>query len=166
MTSPENLFILLSFLALCVLAVCIKNIPWHKLGFKPKPWWGGVVLISIFSLLVFILVQSSIQFFQLPAWVTDKDPILKLLIIVILQELIFRGLFITWLERLGKQKALWISTIVFAATHLFLPSPWLLTGLSLIAGYFWGWHFLKYRNIYLIVISHLIVNLSFNYLIF
>ncbi|MBP6884556.1 MAG: CPBP family intramembrane metalloprotease [Candidatus Pacebacteria bacterium] len=165
MTGPENLFIYITLFLIIVLAFLVKKIEWNRIGFNPKPWHKGCLSIFLFSLGVFILVQFSANFLKLPDWVTDNDPIFSLLVIVFLQELIFRGLLITWLEKWGQQKALWISTIIFGLIHLIQPSSWLITTLSFIGGYFWGWHFLKYRNIYLLTVSHLIVNLSFNYVI-
>lgn len=166
MTIPENLFIFLTLFILVILAFAVRKIQWSKIGLKPEFWHKGWLPIFLFSLGVFILVQIFINYLNLPVWVTDKDPLIPLLLIVFFQELIFRGFLITWLERFGRQKALWISTIVFGAIHMAQPSAWLITVLSFIGGYFWGWHFLKYRNIYLLSISHLIVNLSFNYVIF
>lgn len=166
MTTPENLFILITLIVLAITAFVVRKIQWGKIGLKPESLCKGWVPIILFSLGVFILVQASMNFFHLPIWVTDKDPLLPLLVIVFLQELIFRGFLITWLEKWGKQKALWISTIVFGLIHLAQPGAWLMTALSFMGGYFWGWHFLKFRNIYLLTISHLIVNLSFNYALF
>ncbi|MCX6757521.1 MAG: CPBP family intramembrane metalloprotease [Candidatus Nomurabacteria bacterium] len=166
MTTSENLFIFITLGILFILFFVIKKIPWSKIGFIPKPWYKGWLSVFLFSASVFVLVQVFFNFSALPVWVTDKDPLIPLLIIVFLQELIFRGLLITWLERWGKQKALWISTLVFGLVHLVQPSSWLITALSFVGGYFWGWHFLKFRNIYLLIISHLIINLSFNYILF
>jgi membrane protease YdiL (CAAX protease family) len=166
MTTSENLFIFVSLSILLILLFVVKKIPWKKLGFTPTQCHKGWLSIILFSIGVFILVQVFINFLKLPAWVMDKDPLIPLLVIVFLQEYIFRGILITWLERWGKQKALWISTILFGSIHLVQPGAWLITALSFIGGYFWGWHFLKFRNIYLLSLSHLIVNLSFNYVLF
>ena len=173
MTSAENIFIFVTIALLLILALFVKNIPWKNLGLMPKNLFQGWWQVVLFNLSVFVLVQLTIyyKFIDLPNWITDKDPLLSLLVIVLLQELIFRGSLITWLEKLGKQKALWISVLVFVLFHLVAPYSWSVAGLSfavltLIGGYFWGWHFLKFRNIYLLTISHLLVNLSFNYFIF
>lgn len=170
MTTSENLFIFTSLFILLVFIFAVKKIQWNKIGFKPKPWYRGWLSILLFSLGIFLLIQIFINFLKFPAWITDKDPLVPLLMIVFLQELIFRGFLITWLERWGKQKALWVSAIIFVLFHLVSPYTWssiglIFAGLTFIGGYFWGWHFLKYRNIYLLTISHLIVNLSFNYII-
>lgn|SRR3989338_1110450 len=168
MTPQENLFILITLAVLVVLAIWKKNIPWEKLGFAPKPLFNGWWQVLLFSSIIFVLVQLTLanDLVDFPVSIVDKDPLIPLLIIVFLQELIFRGLLITWLERWGYQKALWISTIVFGLIHLVHPCSLFFAGLTLIGGYFLGWHFLKFRNIYLLVILHLIVNLSFNYALF
>ncbi len=140
----------------------------NKLGLIPKSFFGGWWYLLCFNIIIFVLVQLNLinNWVEFPEWVLDKDPILFLVIVVLLQELIFRGLIISWLEHFGKQKALLISTIIFGLSHLVFPDAELITLLSLIGGYFWGWHFLKFRNLYLLIISHLLVNLGFNYIVF
>ena len=173
MTSAEDIFIFGTITLLLILTFFVKNVPWKNLGLIPKKLFQGWWQIILFNVSVLILVQLTIyyKFINLPNWIIDKDPLLPLLVIVLLQELIFRGLIITWLEKWGKQKALWGSVLVFVLFHLITPYSWSVTGLSfailtLVGGYFWGWHFLKFRNTYLLTISHFLVNLSFNYFIF
>lgn len=173
MTPAENIFIFTTIALLLILALFIKDVPWKKLGLLPRHLFQGWWQIILFNISVFILIQLTIfyKLINLPNWIIDKDPLLPLLVIVLLQELIFRGLLITWLEKFGKQKALWGSVFVFVLFHLIAPYSWSIAGISfafltLVGGYFWGWHFLKYRNIYLLTISHFLVNISFNYFIF
>jgi len=173
MTLAEKIFIIATSIVLIVLALTIKRIDWGKLGFKPKSILLGWGPILIFNIIIFTLVQLTItyKFISLPGWVLDQDPLLPLIIICFLQEILFRGLVIRLLERWGKQIALWASVVIFVGFHLIAPYSWSKTGLifaclTLFAGYFWGWHFLKFRNIYLLSISHFLVNLSFNYVVF
>jgi hypothetical protein len=172
MTTAESLFIIVTSVVLLILAICIKNINWQGLGLKPKSLFKGWWQILLFNMVIFVLVQLAIvnKFIDLPAWMLDKDAILPLFAITFLQELLFRSLVIHWLERWGKQKALWISVAIFVLFHLVAPYTWsktglIFAGLTFFAGYFWGWHFLKFRNTYLLGISHFLVNLSFNYIV-
>jgi hypothetical protein len=173
MTLAENIFIFGTSIVLLILTISIKKIDWEKLGLTPKSLVRGWWQILLFNASIFALVQFTIatKFINLPDWILDKDPLLPLLAIVFLQEILFRGLLISWLERFGKQKALWISIAIFVLFHLIAPYTWSSTGLvfaglTLAGGYFWGWHFLKFRNMYLITGSHFLVNLSFNYMVF
>jgi len=173
MTPSENIFIFGTITLLLILVLFVKNVPWKRLGLVPRQMFKGWWQILLFNAGVYILVQLTIfyKLIDLPNWIVDKDPLLPLLVIALLQELIFRGLLISWLERWGRQKALWVSVIVFVLFHLIAPYAWSIAGISfafitLVGGYFWGWHFLKFRNIYLLSISHFLVNLSFNYMIF
>lgn len=173
MTSAENIFIFGTIALLFILAFFVKNVPWKKLGLIPTQLFQGWWPIVLFNISVFALVQLTIyyKFINFPNWIIDKDPLLHLLVIVLLQELIFRGILIVWLEKWGKQKALWASVFIFVLFHLIAPYSWSIAGfgfaiLTFVGGYFLGWHFLKFRNIYLITISHFLVNLSFNYFIF
>lgn len=173
MTFSENIFIIATSIVLLFLAIWIKKINWEKLGLKPSSLFNGWWQVLLFNTIIFALVQFTIvnKFINLPDWMTDKDPLLLLFAICLLQEILFRGLLLSWLERWGRQKALWISVTIFVLFHLIAPYTWnstglIFAGLTLVGGYFWGWHFLKFRNIYLLGISHFLINLSFNYFIF
>lgn len=173
MTTAEKLFIIITSIVLVVLAITVRRVDWRKLGFKPQSFFKGWWQVLLFNVVIFTLVQLAIvnKFITLPDWMVDVDPILPLLAITVLQEILFRSLVISWLERWGRQKALWISVAIFVAFHLVAPYTWtsvgiMFAGLTFFAGYFWGWHFLKFRNIYLLGVSHFLVNLSFNYVIF
>lgn len=170
MTVAENIFIFSTSIALLILLIWVKNIDCRKFGLKPESLFNGWWQVFLFNASVFVLVQLVIvnAFIDFPSWIVDKDPLLPLVAIVFLQEIIFRGLVIGGLERWGRQKALWASVVIFVVFHLVTPYSWssagfIFAGLTLVGGYFWGWHFLKFRNIYLLTISHLLVNLSFNY---
>ncbi len=173
MTTAENLFIFAALTIFLILVFFTKNIPWNKLGFQSKQPFNGCWQVLLFNIVIFVLIQTTldINLIELPKWITDKDPILNLLVIVFIQEVLFRGVLISWLEHWGNRKAMLLSTLIFVAFHLVAPYAWSVVGLSFalltfIAGYFWSWHFLKFRNIYLLTVSHLLVNLSFNYLFF
>ena len=154
------------------LAVSIKKINWDKLGFAPKSLFNGWWQIVLFNASIFALVQLTIvnKFLDLPSWMVDKDPLFGLLIITFFQEVIFRSITISSLERFGRQKALSGSILIHVLFHLVAPyarssAGIIFAALTFIGGYFWGWHFLKFRNIYLLGISHFLVNLSFNFFI-
>lgn len=173
MTTAESIFIIATISALLVGAILVKKIDWEGLGFKPKSIFAGWRQVLLFNGILFLLVQLAIATKQVhfPDWITDKDPLLPLLIIGFLQEILFRGLVIHWFERWGARRALWGSTAIFVLFHVVAPYTWsgvgiLFASLTLIAGYFWGRHFLKHRNIYLLGLSHFLLNLSFNYVIF
>lgn len=172
MTTAEGVFIFITTIVLLILSICIKNINWEKLGFKPKVVLNGWWQILLFNAGIFFLVQVAItnKLVSFPDWMLDKDPLLPLIAITFLQEVLFRGLIISQLERFGKQRALWISVAIFVGFHLVAPYTWtsvglMFAGFTFFAGYFWGWHFLKFRNIYMLGVSHFLVNLSFNYII-
>lgn len=166
LTNIELAFVFVVFTSVGLSTLFVKNIPWNKFGLTSKPWWAGWKSILFFNAFVFVFVQLSDQIIEFPYWITDRDNIFNLIAVVAAQEIVFRSLLLTWLERWGQNKALGISTIVFASIHFVLPSHWIITMLSIVGGYFWGWHFLKYRNLYWVIFSHFFVNMSFNYQLF
>ncbi|MCA9353434.1 CPBP family intramembrane metalloprotease [Candidatus Nomurabacteria bacterium] len=172
MTTAESLFILVTIIGFLVF-IFLKKVNWKGLGFKPNSFLKGWWLIVLFNIIIFCLVQFALikKFISLPVWMLDKDPIIPLFAITFLQEILFRGVIINFFEKFGKRKALWISITIFVLFHLIAPYTWnsvglIFAGLTLVAGYFWGWHFLKYRNIYMLGVSHFLVNLSFNFVFF
>lgn len=173
MTNAENLFIFATGLLLIFLLFQGKKVNWEKLGFRPKLIFSGWWQLLLFNIVILFLIQLNFtyRFIDLPSWMLDKDPLLSLLAIGFLQEFVFRGLAISWLERFGKQKALWISVLIFVLLHLVAPYTWSTVGvifaiLTLIGGYVWGLHFQRFRNVYMLGISHFLLNLSFNYVLF
>jgi hypothetical protein len=173
MTVAESIFIFATIAALLIGAILAKKINWRALGFNPTSIFQGWWQLLLFNGVLFLLIQAAIasNLVHFPDWIVDRDPLLPLLIIGFLQEIVFRGLIIHWLERWGGKRALWGSTAIFVLFHLITPYAWsgvgvLFASLTLIAGYFWGRHFLKHRNIYLLGLSHFFLNLSFNYVIF
>ncbi|QQR76660.1 hypothetical protein IPJ63_00070 [Candidatus Nomurabacteria bacterium] len=109
MTFAENLFIIVSVIVFIILVISVKKINWDKLGFSPKPLFNGWWQIILFNASIFALVQFTIvnKFLELPSWMVDKDPLFGLLLITFIQEIVFRSITISSLERFGKQKALW-----------------------------------------------------------
>ena len=164
MLLAENIFAIAAVIILPALGFIFKNkINWKNLGFKPSSLSDGLLGITIFTLLAFLFAQYSLSTTYIPDWVRDKDPILNLIVSGVIQEIIFRSILFAYLLRFGFVFALVTSSVIFAIIHLVLPDPWILTFLSLFGGLFWAWSFYNHRNIYLLIISHFLVNLSFNY---
>ena len=78
-----------------------------------------------------------------------------IMISVPLQEIIFRGFYITRLEFVSKNELflkLW-SAIVFAAIHIPFGN-WYLVGISFLYGIWTAGVFIKFRNLYAIMAAH------------
>ena len=84
------------------------------------------------------------------------------LLTAFIQEVIFRGYVITILEsRYSKNVALLASAILFSQVHAPFPPLLLSVSLTFIGGIAWGWLFMRSRNIYLLTVSHAILNFAF-----
>lgn len=117
-------------------------------------------LIGVIFLLIGNFFNSSIWHIKAIAEEVDKNNIFFAILIYAaisapLQELIFRGFYLSRLELLSGNKnfLIWYSAIVFAAIHLPLGN-WKITLASLFIGLIYASNFLRYRNVLAVSISH------------
>lgn len=82
------------------------------------------------------------------------------------QEYIFRGYFISRSEYVSTNKVFLViwSAFVFSFVHLQFDNAFLLIG-TLLMGILYAMNFLKYRNLYVLILSHAILGTVFVYLI-
>ncbi len=80
-----------------------------------------------------------------------------LVISVPLQELLFRGVVVSRLERFGVPAAVVGSALIFSLIHVARP---LLVVLTFVAGLCWGWSFLKARSLVGPVLSHMALGVA------
>lgn len=120
-------------------------------------------LIGITSLLVGKFFDSSIWYIKAVVDEVSGKPIFFVLFIYAvisapLQELIFRGFYLSRLELVSRNKTflIWYSAIVFAIIHLPLGN-WRITIASLLMSLVYAGNFLKYQNASAISISHAIL---------
>ncbi len=84
------------------------------------------------------------------------------LLTAFVQEVIFRGYVMTILEsRYSKNVVLMASAILFSQVHAPFPPLLLSVFLTFTGGIVWGWLFMRFRNIYLLTVSHAILNFVF-----
>ena len=110
------------------------------------------LLITLFGVIVLTLVGFVTGFknFSLSAgWL-----LFYLIVSVPFQELLFRGILQTRLYKIGKLKAVVLSSAVYAIIHLGTP---LLVALTMAAGLAWGYSFMKKPNLFGPVLSHSIL---------
>ncbi len=74
------------------------------------------------------------------------------------QEFLYRGLIFAELLRrgVGKYPFIVISSLNFMYLHIFYMEPMILL-LTFLVGILWGWFFWKYRNLWLCMVSHMII---------
>lgn len=79
-----------------------------------------------------------------------------------LQEVLFRSFLIARAELVIKNKLLLqvYAALIFILMHLMLKAPVLTWG-SLILGWIWSGNFIKHRNIYSVILSHVVVGLTY-----
>lgn len=80
------------------------------------------------------------------------------LISVPMQELMFRGYYIPRLERVSNNKYFVIiaASITFMLIHYAFDNPFFMIG-SLFLGFVYNYNFLKYRNLFALILSHAII---------
>ena len=94
---------------------------------------------------------------------TQADKIFIGLALVLLigpaEEIFWRG-FIQhqFSKKIGGMGSLLLTTVIYALVHIW-SFNFMLIMAALICGFFWGWMFYKYKNIYPVVISHAVWDL-------
>jgi len=129
-----------------------------------------ITLIGIVSLLIGKFLDPSIWYINAVIDEVGGNPVLFAILFYVvisapLQELIFRGFYLSRLELVSKNKnfLIWYSAIVFAVIHLPFGN-WRITIVSLLMGLIYADNFLKYRNISAISIQHAILGSLMIYL--
>ena len=130
-----------------------------------------ITLVGIVSLLIGKFLDPSIWYINAVIDEVGGNPVLFAILFYVvistpLQELIFRGFYLSRLELVSKNKNFltWYSAIVFAVIHLPFGN-WRITIASLLMGLIYADNFLKYRNISAISIQHAILGSLMIYLI-
>lgn len=159
------------FLVMKITKLSLKNVGFAKTNFLPAT--KDLILftlIGIASLLIGRLFDSSIWYTKAIMDEVSRDSVLVAIIIYAaisapLQELIFRGFYLSRLELVLRNKTylIWYSAIVFAVIHIPLGN-WRITIASLLMSLVYANNFLKYRNVLAISISHTVLGSLMIYL--
>lgn len=147
----------------------IRKLTYRDIGLrqgslKPSLMLGTVLtVIAALGLLVgfsvipdaFKSVLLGLKTFDIPMW-----PLLLsyVFLSVPIQEVVFRGLIINRLEAVNRNPffTVFFSAFIFSLAHIFIKNI-LLVSMTFLAGLFWGWLFVKYRNIWTIQLSHAVL---------
>lgn len=155
----------------------IFNLSPKRIGLSKTNFFPALVNLALPTLtgVIFLFIgnffDSSIWHIKAITEEVDRNNILfPILIYAIisapLQELIFRGFYLSRLELLSGNKNFLIlySAIVFAAIHLPLGN-WMITLASLLMGMTYAYNFLRYRNVLAVSVSHALLGSLLIYLI-
>lgn len=170
---PDWIRLRLSVLIASLIYVCsiiyTQRITAKQLGLKPDDWCGSLKTIlppTVFSLLLtFVVFKWFHDQFTIPLLIEEvKTPsvflsvLIHILVSAPLQEFIYRGYLISRLELVSpKPIFLKLYTAIF---FMLIHTPfhnWLLTLSCLILGWWWAGHFLKFRNIFALMLSHALI---------
>lgn len=122
---------------------------------------GIIIFLSVSSALFLALLNHKTEFIGNYSTFYNLD--LKSVLIIcllypILEELVFRSYWLKYLnEKMSNTKSLIISAVGFSLSHFYSDIALIY---PFIAGLFLGWLYLKYKNIYLCIIFHIIYNTS------
>ena len=130
------------------------------------------LVILVLSCLVLIGIETAVQSVQWESTEFDFETFVQALYYhwrsALTEDLVFRGaLLYILLQRLGSQRALWISAVCFGVYHLFsygiLEDRWILIAYVIVitgfTGYVWAYAFSKTRSMYLGLGFHMGYNL-------
>lgn len=152
----------LSTLAAAIATPKIMGRPLRTFGFSSHRWAIGAAEGALAGLLVVLAVAYAQP--QLPIAVSVLEfatsPFAILYMVsVVLQELVFRGMFITCLEELLSDRrgvvSVGLASVVFASMHL--PFGWTITALTFVVGWGFGLLFRRQRSLVGVCVAHFIL---------
>lgn len=171
-----RLLVMLASLTYVFLVMKITKLSLRNVGFAKTNFLSAIkdlillTLIGVASLLIGRLFDSSIWHAKAIVDEVSRDSAFVAILIYAaisapLQELVFRGFYLSRLELVLRNKTflIWYSAVVFAVIHLPLGN-WRITIASLLMGLVYSGNFLKYRNLLAISISHAILGSLMIYL--
>lgn len=160
-----------------LIARYVYNFSGAKMGLHTsrfKPSFLEMTIITLLQVMVLLAVAywfpdwfiggtMSQRPFNFPLWVFVFGYVF---LSVPVQEVAFRGFMIPRIEMITKNPMITIllSSLIFASAHIFFRSVTLVLA-TFIGGIFWGYLFVKYRNLWPIQVSHAILGVVFFYLV-
>jgi len=155
---------------LALLTAAIVLVAWWRagvgpsaLGLAPAQWrrgWGSLARFTALGAVALVVIGLALGTASLPlariAWLLDYLPGIAA------QQLLMQGFFAPRISKLvvavpaqfRRATTIGVTSAAFAALHA--PNPVLMGGVA-IAGAFWIWHFLRYRNLLAVLASHLVL---------
>lgn len=169
--SPQNSdLVIFPYIALILLwsgwLIRKKQLSFRDLGIGPRSFEGLEISVIVTILLTGLILLLS-DVLLIPEWLKDDNSLLFLLFHTFIQELIFRGYFLSRIKKLCPHKFLvaLIGGIIFGLIHFILPDSFGVVIATTIAGTVWGVLFLKFHNLYYVWLSHFVVNIAINILL-
>ena len=167
---------ILFWISLAIIYIYVKKKEKQPfLLWKESAYGVGFYLASIFIILLIIIVGSAIiglviHFIGLSLRSNALKTVfgfnipLKIFIVItaaIVEELIFRGYFLSRLQLFFKHKhwPLIISSIIFGLGHMRYGTVVNVLG-PIFIGFVFAWHYQKYRNIKILIICHFMIDLT------
>ncbi|NVN96901.1 CPBP family intramembrane metalloprotease, partial [Candidatus Nomurabacteria bacterium] len=139
---------------------------WNREDFGVRVNWKEYFLpYFIFTILgvgLLFLVEGFEIGRPMLSWWTNLRFLLLFIPLSVLQEIIFRGVFMNMLRRVFKSKwfIIILNASVFSLMHIIYLNAWFTLSLTFIAGIGFAWIYYKYPNLVLISISHTILNFT------
>lgn len=153
--------VLIAVVVLTVFVSVIEKIPLKTLGVRTDNLKKSFVPYLLFTLAGVVGLFILSQIFgksPLPKWWTYSHLQWAFLPISIVQEFGYRAFLQTKLQKLlAPWQAILLTTLLYSGMHILWKDP-LIILMTFFGGLGWGYLWYKYPNLYLISISHAILN--------
>jgi membrane protease YdiL (CAAX protease family) len=156
--------IVLLFLALMIYGITRKE-QWshHDFGLRTdnfKTTWFPYALMTLVGVFLIILFSKTIGLAPVGDWFLKPHFLYLFLVVSVLQEFAFRGFLVPVLRGAFPDTAgvVVINALLFTLIHIIYPIPQFSLPLAFIGGIAFALMYVKYPNLYLIAISHSILN--------
>ena len=136
---------------------------WKDLGFK-HDFLKDTIPYALFTVagVLFLLWLSKIVPHEplLPEWWRNTKFLLLFIPISVLQEIIFRGVLMNFLDKAFSKPifVILLNSAIFAFMHVIYLNSIFVLPMTFIAGVGFAWMYYEYKNLVLVSISHTILN--------
>lgn len=168
-----RMFVLITSLTYIFFVIRSQKITLKRLGLKPESWSHSIKTIlksTIFSMLLILIIflwyRERLTIPLLVEEIRTPSILVSVLTYIFisapLQEFVYRGYLISRLELVSVNKLFLklYTSIFFMLIHTAFNN-WFLTAGSFILGWWWAGHFLKDRNIFNLMLSHILIGSTY-----
>lgn len=161
---PVNFRVLLLLLVTLLMFGIAKYEKWDRNDFgifdNWKKYFTAYFIFTVISIIFLFLISNLYKIEPMKNWFLNTQFLLLFIPISVLQEIVFRGMLMNMQIRAFNNKLfiILLNASIFALMHIIFANAYIILPFTFIAGICFAWMYYDYKNLFLISISHTILN--------
>ncbi len=125
-----------------------------------KKFFGPYFFATIAAMVAIIEIARMLGVASVSDWWTNPHFLFLFFVVSFFQELVFRGILMPLLGRIFPDSftVIVVNALLFAGMHVIYPNPVIGLPFAFIGGIFFAGLYRRYPNLYLVTLSHAILN--------